>query len=111
MIISPPKSKKKYRISSSRLKEWDCPAVGWYFITMCTGDRIPICGELEDGDVRRLPLSKIALLCWIEIPNHFSKASLDEFIIMPNPVHGILVIHLPEIRVGLNPTGSRWWLS
>jgi REP element-mobilizing transposase RayT len=100
VTISPPKYKKKYRIASSRLKDWDYTAVGWYFITICTSARIPFFGEIEDGDVHRSPLSNIALQCWIEIPNHFSQASLDEFIIMPNHVHGIIVIHLPEIREG-----------
>jgi putative transposase len=97
---SPPKFKQKYRIASSRLKDWDYTAVGWYFITICTGDRIPFFGEIEEGYVRRSPLGKIALQCWIEIPNHFSQASLDEFIIMPNHVHGIIVINPPEIRAG-----------
>ncbi len=100
VTISPPKYKNKYRIASSRLKGWDYTAVGWYFITICNRARIPFFGEIEDGDVRRSPLGKIALQCWIEIPNHFSQASLDEFIIMPNHVHGIIVIDVPEIREG-----------
>ena len=100
MILSPPKYKNKYRIASSRLKEWDYSAVGWYFITICTGARIPFFGDIEDGDVRRSPLGEITLRCWLEIPNHFSQVSVDEFVVMPNHVHGIIVINPPEIRAG-----------
>jgi putative transposase len=100
VILSPPKFKKKYRITSSRLKDWDYTAVGWYYVTICTGARIPFFGEIEEGDVRLSPLGKIALQCWLEIPSHFSQASVDVFVIMPNHVHGIIAIHSPEIRAG-----------
>jgi putative transposase len=82
------------------MKDWDYTAVGWYFITICTGARIPFFGEIEEGDMHRSTLGEIALRCWLEIPNHFSQASLDEFIIMPNHLHGIIVINTPDIREG-----------
>jgi putative transposase len=100
VTISPPKFKNKYRITTSRLKEWDFPAKGWCFNTICTGARNPFFGEIEEGDVRRSTLGKIAQQCWIEIPNHFPQASSGEFVVMPKPMHGIIVIHLPEIGEG-----------
>jgi putative transposase len=100
VILSSIKYKNKYRIATSRLKDWDYSAVGWYFITICTGARIPFFGDIEDGDVHRSPLGEITLRYWLEIPNHFSQVSVDEFVVMPNHVHGIIVIDAPEIRAG-----------
>jgi len=100
VTISPLKYKQKYRIASTRMKDWDYTAVGWYFITICTGARIPFLGEIEEGEMHRSTLGEIAIHCWLEIPSHFPQASLDEFIIMPNHVHGIIEINAPEIREG-----------
>jgi REP element-mobilizing transposase RayT len=36
---------------------------------------------------------KIVQRCWLEIPQHFPNVRLDEFIIMPNHIHGIIVIN------------------
>jgi hypothetical protein len=74
------------------LKDWDYTAVGWYSITICTGARNPFFGKIEDGDVRRSHLGKVALQCRFKIPNHFSQDSFDAFIIMPNHVIGIIGI-------------------
>ena len=77
--------------------EWDYAALGWYFITIWTNARIPFFGEIEDGDVRRSPLGNIALQCWIEIPHHFSEASLDAFVIMPNRVATVEMQHAASL--------------
>ena len=45
--------------------------------------------------VQLTPIGKIAYQYWIEIPNHFPFVVLDEFVIMPNHVHGILTINKP----------------
>ena len=37
-------------------------------------------------------IGEIAEKCWIDIPNHFSSAGLDEFIVMPNHIHGVVII-------------------
>jgi putative transposase len=94
------KFKNKYRITPTRLKDWDYTAAGWYFITICIGGRFPFFGEVQDGDVLRSALGEIALRFWLEIPDHFLQTALDEFIIMPNHVHGIIVIEAPVIREG-----------
>ncbi|HZH70215.1 MAG TPA: hypothetical protein VFD80_07190, partial [Flavobacteriaceae bacterium] len=87
------KYKGKYRNDSTRLKNWD---YGWnapYFVTICTQNREHFFGKIMDG---KMVLSKIghsANLCWNEIPNHFPFVELGAHIIMPNHVHGIIIIN------------------
>jgi len=49
-------------------------------------------GDVVNGDMRLNELGKIARQCWLAIPEHFPHARLDEFVIMPNHVHGIIWI-------------------
>jgi len=49
-------------------------------------------GEIADEKIELSQMGKIAEKCWLEIPNHFPEVRLDEFVIMPNHVHGIIVI-------------------
>ncbi len=89
--------KDKYRIQSARLSNWDYSSSAWYFVTICTHDRIHYFGDAlrDDGGEWSIALSnvgKIARDCWLDIPNHFSNTILGEWIIMPNHVHGIIVI-------------------
>jgi putative transposase len=85
--------KGKYRAESTRLSGWDYGATGWYYITICTRDRQPFFGDIRDGAVRLSPIGESARSFWLEIPSHFPAARLDEFIVMPNHVHGILVLN------------------
>jgi REP element-mobilizing transposase RayT len=49
-------------------------------------------GEVEADDVRLSLLGKIAAECWLDIPRHFPGVELDEWVVMPNHMHGILLI-------------------
>ncbi len=82
----------KYRIPSVRLKHWDYSHPGYYFITICTKNRIPFFGTLNNGKMILNTFGEIIKKYWMEIPNHFSHVSIDEFIIMPEHIHGIIVI-------------------
>lgn len=85
--------KNKYRIDSARLKGWDYRNDGAYFITICTKNRIHYFGEIENGKMILSDIGKLAHGFWAEIPQHFPFVELDEFVIMPDHTHGILVIH------------------
>jgi REP element-mobilizing transposase RayT len=99
------KFKNKYRIPSARSQWWDYGNNAAYFITICTHNMIHYFGEISPAPVEprliaalemRLIASlpgKIAESCWLDIPNHFPYAQLDSFVIMPNHVHGIIVIN------------------
>ena len=95
--------KNKYRISSTRLKNWDYRSNGAYFITICTNDRINYFGEVENGEMQLSEIGKLAHQFWAEIPQHFPFIELDAFIIMPNHTHGILIINNID---DINPAGE-----
>jgi REP element-mobilizing transposase RayT len=100
-FISPQKFRDKYRISSSRLKNFDYSNNGAYFVTICTQDRQCFFGEILDRvetpfmasqEINYSKLGKIAAKYWEQIPNHFLFVSLGEYVVMPNHVHGIIMI-------------------
>ncbi|MCZ8198588.1 MAG: transposase [Flavobacterium sp.] len=87
------KFKNKYRISSTRLQTWDYSNNGAYFITICTQNREHFFGNIQNGIMQLSEIGKLAEQYWMEIPNHFSFIELGNFVVMPNHVHGILIIN------------------
>jgi putative transposase len=85
-----------YRIESSRLQFYDYSSNGYYFITICVKNNENFFGEISNSVVTLNELGQMAQKCWLEIPNHFPFVKLDEFIIIPNHVHGIIIIDKPE---------------
>jgi putative transposase len=77
---------------SIRFKEYDYSQPGDYFVTICTYNRECLMGEIEDGKVHLNDVGRIADIFWQDIPKHFSNVILDEYVIMPNHVHGIITI-------------------
>jgi putative transposase len=65
---------------------------GAYFVTICTRDRACLFGEIANGEMRLNDAGEIARRCWEDIPHHFPFVELDAFVIMPNHMHGIIVI-------------------
>ena len=84
--------KDKYRVESIRLKNWDYTFNGYYFITICTKNKECYFGEIIDDKMILSEIGKIAHKYWQEIPKHFPFAQLDKFVIMPNHMHGIIII-------------------
>jgi len=84
--------KGKYRIESTRLKNWDYSRDGNYFITICTQNRAHFFGEIVNHKMILSQTGRFAEKHWLEIPAHFSFASLDAFVVMPDHIHGIVVI-------------------
>ena len=77
---------------SIRLRGYDYSQTGAYFVSICTQNRQCLFGQIFDGIMRLNDAGGIAQQCWNEIPIHFPHLELDEFVIMPNHVHGIVVI-------------------
>lgn len=77
---------------SIRLKGWNYASPGRYFVTICTRNRECLFGEISNGDMSLNDAGNNVEKCWQEIPKHFPHVALDEFIIMPNHVHGIIAI-------------------
>ena len=87
--------KNKYRIESTRLKGWDYRNPGYYFVTICTKHREPYFGRVVNGGMVLSAVGERAAHCWREIPRHHAGVELDEFMIMPNHMHGIVIICNP----------------
>ncbi|MDR3559377.1 MAG: hypothetical protein P4L62_02845 [Candidatus Pacebacteria bacterium] len=86
----------------NRLRNYDYSQNGMYFVTICTKDREYFFGDIADQKINSSNIGIIAQRCWLEIPNHFPHIALDEFVIMPNHIHGIIEIINPEPVGGNN---------
>lgn len=86
------KFKNKYRIPSARLAGWDYAANGAYFITICTKNRTRFFGKVADGAMQLNEIGQIATTFWQEIKIHAKDVDLGNFVVMPNNVHGIILI-------------------
>jgi putative transposase len=74
-------------------RDTDYTTAGAYFITICTKNRQCLFGAIDNGQMRMNDAGMIAEQCWREIPAHFPHTALDEWVVMPNHVHGIVWIH------------------
>ena len=82
---------------SIRLPNYDYTSPGAYFVTICVQGGECLLGQVIDGEMQLGKLGQIVWDCWQAIPNHFPCAELDACAIMPNHVHGILVITDPAV--------------
>jgi len=83
---------------TNRLTGYDYRTPGGYFITICTVHKKPLFGEIENGEILPNQIGKIVQNQWFQIPNHRPAVILyeDEFILMPDHIHGIVWIDDPE---------------
>lgn len=77
---------------SIRLKEYDYSQGGGYFVTICTYNREYIFGSVADGKIELNEWGKMVLEWWNNLLEHYPNISLDEFVVMPNHIHGIIII-------------------
>jgi REP element-mobilizing transposase RayT len=83
---------QKYHRRSMRLHGYDYSLAGAYFITIVTHDRESLFGEVVDDEMRMNQYGKIVEHIWMDLPSHYPQITLDTFVVMPNHVHGILII-------------------
>ncbi len=88
--------KERYRIQSTRLPGWDYTASAYYFVTICTFNREPMLGTIVNGKVVLTPAGEIADEQWRQTAVVRANILLDEYVIMPNHIHGILAIKANE---------------
>ena len=91
----PDKFQNRYRISSARLSNWDYSSNAAYFLTICTARRQHYFGAIINSEMQSSKIGEYATEYWINIPNHFPYFYLDAFVVMPNHVHGIVLIEKP----------------
>lgn len=91
---------------SVRLRGYDYGKEGMYFITICTQNRVHFFGEVENGIMILNPFGEIAYRDWEKLPERWPHVELGAFQIMPNHMHGILLIHRPVSAVTNIETGT-----
>ena len=83
-----------------RLKKYDYSDAGWYFVTICTQNRECLFGNIINNKMILNKFGEIIKQYWLEIQIHFNNVELDEFVIMPNHFHGIIIIRNIKQNVG-----------
>lgn len=101
----------QYHRRSIRLQGYDYSQTGFYFITLCTRDRQCWFGEIKNGKMHLNSIGYIVAEEWLKSAEIRSEIELDEWIVMPNHFHGIVIIKT-EIKNGLgepfeNHAGAR----
>jgi len=77
---------------SNRLKNYDYSKPGYYFITICVQNREHLLGEIIDGNMKINSAGKMIQAIWNQIPQFYDGIQIDEFIVMPNHIHGVIHI-------------------
>ncbi len=83
-----------------RLHEYNYSEAGWYFVTICVKNQECCFGGVQKDIMCLNEYGTIVQKCWYDIVHHYAGITLDEFIIMPNHVHGIIVIEDGVTTVG-----------
>lgn len=86
----------KHHRRSIRIQGYDYALPGAYFVTIVTQQRECLWGEIVSGEMILSNCGKIAEAWWRAIPEHFPHVQLGAYVVMPNHVHGIVVIHSDE---------------
>jgi REP element-mobilizing transposase RayT len=88
---------QKLHRRSIRLKGYDYSQAGAYFVTLVAYQRDCLFGEIRDAKMVLNDLGTIADECWRAIPDHFQLVELGAHVIMPNHVHGIIIINDSDV--------------
>lgn len=85
--------KNTFRVESTRLKDWDYSNPWWYYVTINTKNHVKSFGDSANGKMFLNALGLFAEKCWKDISIHFPNVELDYYVIMPNHIHGIIIIN------------------
>jgi REP element-mobilizing transposase RayT len=97
------KFQNKYRNKTARAPWWDYGEDAAYFVTINTRDRRRSFGDVMDEKMQLSEIGNIANQCWIDIPKHFPFVRLGDYVVMPDHVHGILIIDKTGYNAGPKP--------
>jgi REP element-mobilizing transposase RayT len=94
-----------------RIPGYDYSWPGAYFVTICSRDRRNLFGELNGQRLAPNALGGIVRGCWREIPTHFPHVVTDEFVLMPDHIHGVLMssrtIRVSQAQLPESPTNGK----
>jgi putative transposase len=94
------------RRRSLRLKGYDYAQAGAYFVTVCTQDRTCLFGDVAGDTVCLNAAGQLAATLWSAMPTRFPEIELDAFVVMPNHVHGVIVLPDRAETVGAPLVGA-----
>ncbi|MCK4407408.1 MAG: hypothetical protein KAV44_07010 [Bacteroidales bacterium] len=94
----------KYRTQSNRMPCWDYSGKGAYFITICVNNRDCIFGHVEQDEMILNDFGKIAHHEWKISAQIRNEIELDAFVIMPNHIHGIVIIYKSNLDNNIHNT-------
>src|ERR1041385_3068781 len=86
-------NRQKHHRRSIRLKGCDYSQEGAYFVTICAHGKECIFGEIIEGEMKLSEYGIIVKQAWDDLINHREHIELDAFVVMPNHVHGVVIIH------------------
>jgi len=90
---------------SIRLRDYDYSKEGMYFVTICTKNHECVFGSIVGGAMQKNDVGHAVERYWNEIPQHFPHVGLDVYVIMPNHLHGIVIVgannHSPSLPPAL----------
>jgi len=87
----------KHHRRSIRLKGYDYSQSGAYFVTICINEGLPTLGEIHDGQIYPSSAGEMVQTVWNEMPLYYPDVELDAFILMPNHLHGIIILNHKNI--------------
>jgi REP-associated tyrosine transposase len=93
----------KRRRRSIRLKHYDYTQSGAYFVTIVMKGRACLLGDIVDQEMRLNNIGHAVQDVWENLVDHYPQIELDAFVVMPNHVHGIIVIvdHRGDVGAGV----------
>ena len=98
---------EKHHRRSIRLKGYDYANSGAYFVTIVMQGRACLFGEIVNAETRLTDAGSAIERWWFELNNKFSTVETDDFVIMPNHFHGIVVIPVgADLCVGPDSEGA-----
>jgi putative transposase len=92
---------------SIRMPGYDYGSAGDYFVTICVENRECLFGDIAEGKMVLNDAGRMIQTVWEELPEFYPGVGIDAFQIMPNHVHGIIILVGATPRGCPDPTGPR----
>ena len=83
----------KHHRRSVRLRGWDYSNAGAYFVTLCAKNRECLFSTVVHGEMQLNEMGRIAAECWEWLEKQYAHVEWDQWVIMPNHMHAIIVLH------------------
>ncbi|MCX7789727.1 MAG: hypothetical protein N2378_03730 [Chloroflexaceae bacterium] len=87
-----PSNQRRHHRRTIRLKGYDYRSPGLYYVTICANRRGEVFGHKSGGSIILNPIGRIVQAIWLSLPEHYAHIRLDAFVVMPDHIHGIIVI-------------------